>query len=636
MPGSVGDQHKSNGPAAENPFEEVKHRPSPYTASEIATLQARLDKQLGPEFISSRPGAAGGKVHYLAGEKVINLANEVFGFHGWSSSIQNIQIDFVDEHAQTGKISLGLSVIVRVTLKDGTYHEDIGYGHIENCKGKAAAFAKAKKEGTTDALKRALRTFGKVLGNCVYDKDFLGRVTRMKVGKPSWDENELHRHPDFVPVKKEESNPQTASTSLTVPQTSSKTEPDAEVDESFDFEDAEFGEEDLLDPDHFLLPDPGLSKQKQAELPEQQVKPSNHSHMATPLRPPNARVMNGSGDQTTGDGESNSLQSNQNLNQRSNTPGTNQLVPISRPQDSSSVRLPNNSDEDDEFMLSSPGFPSDHFAPQHCQAPLPGHGQAQLQRNPPVSFYNARIAEHLDSENNLLGEPGAMPSNFNVHAETPTIRKTAGINHNTSGPLRRDTLAREHGIVTAPARALPGGATRDFIHPRSEAGRRVGHPIHGPSGTGVGGNMSPMTRSPAPLAGMQTSAYRPPTRRGGDLGPGSGVSEANGTSGWKRMTVAEARLAAKRPPLGDVSNIHQQQQNSTSTGAVGGPEANEAKKIRVMEPERGAGGFDGPNENTGDKECEKKEVVSGSCLGGKENAGISTTAIGAAQGAVPS
>lgn len=27
------------------------------------------------------------------------------------------------------------------------YVKDIGYGHIENCKGKAAAFEKAKKEG---------------------------------------------------------------------------------------------------------------------------------------------------------------------------------------------------------------------------------------------------------------------------------------------------------------------------------------------------------------------------------------------------------------------------------------------------------------------------------------------------------
>lgn len=58
--------------------------------------------------------------------------------------------------------------------------QDIGYGHIENCRGKAAAFEKAKKEGTTDALKRALRNFGNVLGNCVYDKDYLSKVTKVK------------------------------------------------------------------------------------------------------------------------------------------------------------------------------------------------------------------------------------------------------------------------------------------------------------------------------------------------------------------------------------------------------------------------------------------------------------------------
>ena len=102
---SVGDQHRggpksvmmpnANGSTTGNPFEEPQRRMNEYTAQEIATLQARLDKKLGPEYISSRPGAAGQRVHYLSADKCINLANEVFGFNGWSSSIQNIQIDFV-------------------------------------------------------------------------------------------------------------------------------------------------------------------------------------------------------------------------------------------------------------------------------------------------------------------------------------------------------------------------------------------------------------------------------------------------------------------------------------------------------------------------------------------------------------
>ena len=51
---------------------------------------------------------------------------------------------------------------------------------MENAKGKAQAFEKAKKEATTDALKRALRSFGNLLGNCVYDKDYLKRITKVK------------------------------------------------------------------------------------------------------------------------------------------------------------------------------------------------------------------------------------------------------------------------------------------------------------------------------------------------------------------------------------------------------------------------------------------------------------------------
>lgn len=102
---SVGDQHRggpasigmpnAQGAVTANPFEEPQRRINEYTAQEIATLQARLDKKLGPEYISSRPGAAGQKVHYLSADKCINLANEVFGFNGWSSGIQKIDIDFV-------------------------------------------------------------------------------------------------------------------------------------------------------------------------------------------------------------------------------------------------------------------------------------------------------------------------------------------------------------------------------------------------------------------------------------------------------------------------------------------------------------------------------------------------------------
>lgn len=88
-------------------------------------------------------------------------------------------------------------MIVRVTLSDGTYHEDIGYGSMENSKGKAAAFEKAKKEGTTDAMKRALKNFGNLLGNCLYDKEYLSRIHKVKQPVNRFQESKLFRRADF-------------------------------------------------------------------------------------------------------------------------------------------------------------------------------------------------------------------------------------------------------------------------------------------------------------------------------------------------------------------------------------------------------------------------------------------------------
>lgn len=66
------------------------------TANQIATLQAKLNQKLGPEYISQRPGPAGGpKLTYAEGWKIINLANEVFGYNGWTSSVQRLETDFV-------------------------------------------------------------------------------------------------------------------------------------------------------------------------------------------------------------------------------------------------------------------------------------------------------------------------------------------------------------------------------------------------------------------------------------------------------------------------------------------------------------------------------------------------------------
>lgn len=53
---------------------------------------------------------------------------------------------------------------MRVTLKDGSYREDIGYGTAENVV-PSVALANGKKAAVTDALKRYVETFERSLLN---------------------------------------------------------------------------------------------------------------------------------------------------------------------------------------------------------------------------------------------------------------------------------------------------------------------------------------------------------------------------------------------------------------------------------------------------------------------------------------
>ena len=112
------------------------------TMRKLSALQGKLNQRLGPEFVSQRAGHSGAKVAYMEGWKAINLANEVFGFNGWSSSIVCLTTDFVDFDENRRSYNVGVSAIMRVTLRDGTYHEDVGYGILENSRQKGAALDK--------------------------------------------------------------------------------------------------------------------------------------------------------------------------------------------------------------------------------------------------------------------------------------------------------------------------------------------------------------------------------------------------------------------------------------------------------------------------------------------------------------
>eukprot|EP01004_Peranema_trichophorum_P005863 NODE_4705_length_1127_cov_52.144422_g4172_i0.p1 GENE.NODE_4705_length_1127_cov_52.144422_g4172_i0~~NODE_4705_length_1127_cov_52.144422_g4172_i0.p1 ORF type:complete len:333 (-),score=75.69 NODE_4705_length_1127_cov_52.144422_g4172_i0:69-1067(-) len=142
---------------------------APYTLEESEKPRTALSEPMPDHLISERPGPNGDMVNYVESWRTIELANDILSYNGWSSNIVEITHDYCDELA-TGRYSAGCSAIVRVTLRDGAFHEDIGYGTSENNKSKGSALEHAKKKAVSDATKRALRYFGHALGLTVYDK----------------------------------------------------------------------------------------------------------------------------------------------------------------------------------------------------------------------------------------------------------------------------------------------------------------------------------------------------------------------------------------------------------------------------------------------------------------------------------
>ena len=90
------------------------------------------------------------------------------------------------------------------------------------------------------------------------------------------------------------------------------------------------------------------------------------------------------------------------------------------------------------------------------------------EHNPPVGFFTARAAESLQTG---LGIPLKVPA-FNPHLESPSIRKTAGIDHTKTKPVGREAV----GALPQPPVALA-----NFINPQSDKTRRVGMPMGAPS-----------------------------------------------------------------------------------------------------------------------------------------------------------
>ncbi len=137
-----------------------------------------LRKNIDRSCVKSMSGFGNTKVLYLEGWQAIEIANDIFGYNGWSSNIYDMKEEYreVREYRGCKIYNVAYTCMCRVILDNGVYHEDIGFGSGEGLKHLGKAIEKAKKGAVTDALKRSLRQFGNGLGNCCYNKDFINGI----------------------------------------------------------------------------------------------------------------------------------------------------------------------------------------------------------------------------------------------------------------------------------------------------------------------------------------------------------------------------------------------------------------------------------------------------------------------------
>jgi DNA recombination protein Rad52 len=143
-----------------------------FSAEQITALSAPLDRDKVRQREQGRS-----QVSYLEGWQVIAEANRIFGFDGWQRETVALrcvnQIERTIGRDQKPGWGVTYTARVRISVGEGSgaqlIREGSGAGHgIDVDLGQA--HESALKEAETDAMKRALMTFGNPFGLALYDK----------------------------------------------------------------------------------------------------------------------------------------------------------------------------------------------------------------------------------------------------------------------------------------------------------------------------------------------------------------------------------------------------------------------------------------------------------------------------------
>ena len=130
-----------------------------------------LEKPLSPDHVTQRE-QAGRKLDYIEAWHAIAEANRIFGFDGWDRQTELVQLGEPRVKDDKWRVDYRARVTITVRGKHGgidIVRQGCGFGQgIDRDVGQA--HESALKEAESDAMKRALMTFGNPFGLALYDK----------------------------------------------------------------------------------------------------------------------------------------------------------------------------------------------------------------------------------------------------------------------------------------------------------------------------------------------------------------------------------------------------------------------------------------------------------------------------------
>jgi len=174
-----------------------------FAKEQVDKLREPLDRR----YVKQRK-QGGSTLSYIEGWKAIEYANSIFGHDGWDRETVYTECVYQGEReGYRAKYACAYTAKVRVTVRAGdavVVREGTGSGSGFGAN-PGEAHESAIKEAETDAMKRALMTFGWRFGLALYDKD-QEHVTDGEE-EPLEEETPVEAHVETAPVppKREES-----------------------------------------------------------------------------------------------------------------------------------------------------------------------------------------------------------------------------------------------------------------------------------------------------------------------------------------------------------------------------------------------------------------------------------------------